>query len=155
MAADNLDSPRMVTLSVTGIGAEGVRSETTIRNFPPVVMDEPPGLGGQDAGPNPMEFVLASLVGCFSVMIRIIAAEMSFSYTTSRFELQGELDVRGLMGVPGVRADFSMVSGRVILDTPEPSDRIAELRETVEARCPVCSMLRNANTRIEIAWVSA
>ena len=144
--------PQVVTLSTSGAAREGVRSEISIRDFTPIVMDEPPALGGKDAGPNPMEYVLASYIGCASVMIRIIAEEMGFAYSDARFEISGELDVRGLMGVPGVSPHFSRVAGRVLLDTPETPERVGEMMRLVESRCPVYNMLRDAGTQMEIAW---
>ncbi len=147
--------PQVVTLTASGAAVEGVRSEISIRDFTPLVMDEPFALGGQDAGPNPMEYVLASLIGCASVMIRIIAGEISFSYSDARFDIRGELDVRGLMGVPGVSPHFSRVAGRILLDTPETPERVGELMRLVESRCPVYNMLRDAGTQLEIVWKGA
>jgi hypothetical protein len=39
---------------------DGLNSTVAIRQFS-VGVDEPPGLGGQDAAPNPVEYILAAL----------------------------------------------------------------------------------------------
>lgn len=36
-------------------------AEVTVRQFPPLVSDEPPARGGQDRGPSPLEYVLVAL----------------------------------------------------------------------------------------------
>jgi hypothetical protein len=41
----------------------GVNSTVAIRQFS-VGVDEPPGLGGQDTAPNPVEYILAALGSC-------------------------------------------------------------------------------------------
>jgi uncharacterized OsmC-like protein len=147
--------PQIMSLSASGAAGSGMRSEVVIRDFAPIVIDEPPALGGRDAGANPMEYVLASLIGCASVMIRLIAQEIGFSYADARFEVQGELDLRGLMGEPGISPHFSQVTGDILLDTSETQARVQELMDLVESRCPVFNMLRDAGTRVDIAWAPA
>jgi uncharacterized OsmC-like protein len=39
-----------------------------VRDFPPLVSDEPPSRGGQDRGQSPLELLLASLCACTNVM---------------------------------------------------------------------------------------
>lgn len=36
-------------------------AEIYIRDFEPVISDEPPGRGGNDDGPSPLEYILAAL----------------------------------------------------------------------------------------------
>jgi len=36
-----------------------------------IVIDEPPSLGGHDAGANPVEYLLASYAGCVNVMAHL------------------------------------------------------------------------------------
>lgn len=49
-------------------------------------MDEPEELGGTDERPTTMEYILAALAGCTSVMILLIAKELNFSFTGIQFE---------------------------------------------------------------------
>lgn len=36
-------------------------AEVRVREFPPIVSDEPPARGGEDRGPTPLEYVLVAL----------------------------------------------------------------------------------------------
>lgn len=36
-------------------------AEVSVRQFPPIVSDEPPSRGGEDRGPTPLELVLVAL----------------------------------------------------------------------------------------------
>lgn len=147
--------PQIVSLLASGTARDGVRSEVRIRDFAPLVIDEPPSLGGADAGPNPMEYVLAAYIGCASVMTRIIAQEIGLSISDVHFDIQGDLDARGFMGVADVKPHFSRVSGRVRLNTTEDPERIRELVGLVENRCPVFRLLQDAGVCLEISWEAA
>src|SRR5690554_8136977 len=72
----------------------GVQTTSQIRNFSPVLMDEPKALGGADEGPNPLEYLVASLNGCKGVMIPLIAKELGFQFSELSFDTKGVIDLR-------------------------------------------------------------
>ena len=41
-----------------------------------IVIDEPPTLGGDDLGANPVEYLLASYAGCINVVAHLTAKEL-------------------------------------------------------------------------------
>ena len=94
-----------------------------------------------------MEYMMAALNGCVSVMIAVIAAEMDFKYEAVELLADGVLDVRGLKGVPGVQPHFTEVRLTVKIKTEEPRERLDELKEKVEARCPAAGLINAANGR--------
>ena len=145
------EQPQLMTLRATSSLEEGVRSRVQLRDFA-VVADEPADLGGTDRGPNPMEYVLGGLVSCLTVMIRLIAGEQKLQVDGVDFDVEGDLDLRGLMGTAPVRPDFQAVRGTVWLTTPEPQERIAALRDEVYRRCPAYNLFRNAGIPVELEW---
>lgn len=146
------DGPQWVTTSAAGTWTGGMQTEVRMRHFPTVVMDEPPALGGADAGPNPMEYVMAALDGCTSVMISLIAKEMNFDLKGFDISADGRLDLRGLMGTAPVSPHFHEVRQVVRLRTSEPPERVAALREEVLRRCPAYNLIKDARVPITSEW---
>lgn len=140
-----------LTLSVSSVRDAGVRSHIQIRDFG-IVADEPTQLGGSDAGPNPMEYVLAGLTSCMTVMIELISQEQALPVGDIRFDLQGDLDLRGLFGTAPVRPDFTAIRGTVSLGTEATPEQVGALRDEVYRRCPAYNLFRNAGIPLDLAW---
>ncbi len=147
-----MDKPQLVTVRCRGAWEGKVRTALRVRNFPPFYSDEPEALGGDDTGPNPMEYMMAALNGCVSVMIALVAKEMDFQYEAVELLADGVLDVRGLMGVPGVQPHFTEVRLNVKIKTDEPLERLNELKEKVEARCPAAGLINAAKVPFHSTW---
>ncbi len=130
----------------------GVQTHSQIRDFAPVVMDEPTVLGGDNEGPNPLEYLVASLNGCKGVMIPLIAKELDFQFSELSFDTTGLVDLRGLMGQPDISTHFQSLTFSVNIKTQESAERLQELQDAVSARCPVYNLLRDAKVAIDTRW---
>ena len=132
----------IATFSANSRQVEGLRSETKIRQFS-VTVDEPPSLGGTDAGPNPVELVLAALATCQEITYRAYATALGIPLESVSVKLEGLLDLRGFFAVKDdVRAGFNEVRGVVNLKSSAPAADLAKLKEVVDAHCPVLDILR-------------
>jgi putative redox protein len=121
---------------------EGLRSETTMRQFC-LTIDEPPALGGSDAGPNPVELVLAALASCQEITYRAYATALGIPLDSVSVKLDGNLDLRGFFAVKDdVRAGFGGIRGTVTLGSSAPPEELTKLKAVVDAHCPVLDMLR-------------
>jgi len=147
--------PKLFSVRIRGDWAGGVRTDVKIRSFDPIVIDEPAVLGGNDAGPNPVEYVLAGLAGCASVMLAVVSQEKGMTYQDAHFDLVGTLDVRGLEGVEGVCPFFSVVRGTVKVKTAASDELFESVVADIERRCPVYSMMKAAGVEMEIRWEKA
>lgn len=130
----------------------GVQTHSQIRDFDKVVMDEPKALGGANEGPNPLEYLVASLNGCKGVMIPLIAKELGFEFSELSFDTKGVVDLRGLMGEPGVSTHFQSLTFNVNIKTEESDERLQALQEAVSTRCPVYNLLRDAKVDLRTQW---
>ncbi|WP_017380492.1 OsmC family protein [Paenisporosarcina sp. TG-14] len=148
-----MTTQQLLKVNTSGKWESGLKTSISVRDFSPLIVDEPKSLGGTDEGPNPVEYVLAGLSSCTSVMIGIISKEKSFSYQGVDFVNDGTLDLQGLMGIKGISPHFQNVNFDVIISTNEDLSRIEELKEEVEKRCPVYNLLIDAGVKVETNWI--
>jgi putative redox protein len=139
--------------SVDSRQIESLRSEARIRQFS-LTVDEPPTLGGSDAGPNPVELVLAALATCQEITYRAYATALGIPIDSVSVRLDGVLDLRGFFAVDErVRPGFTGVEGTVTLRSPASQEELAKLKQAVDAHCPVLDILR-APVPVEIELVA-
>jgi putative redox protein len=121
----------------------GVDSTVAIRQFS-VGVDEPPGLGGQDAAPNPVEYILAALGSCQEITYRLYADALGIPLNGVSVQLTGTIDLRGFFNVQqDVRPGYQSIEAEVILDSPASEAELARLKQVVDRHCPVLDILRN------------
>ncbi|GMQ85764.1 MAG: hypothetical protein BMS9Abin07_1332 [Acidimicrobiia bacterium] len=121
--------------------------------FGTTVTDEPIAHGGTSEGPSPLQAVLGALCGCESVTFNRTAKEMDFAYDGIEFEAEFTIDIRGRMGKRGVRQHFQTVRVEAIVATDETEDRLSEVVQETEARCPVFNLLSDAGVNMQVRWV--
>lgn len=117
------------------------------------VTDEPVAHGGTGEGPSPLQAVLGALCGCESVTFHRTAQEMGFGYDGITFDAEFTIDIRGRMGMRGVRQHFQTVRVQATVTTEESAERLAEVVEETEARCPVYNLISDAGVNLEVQWV--
>lgn len=62
-----------------------------------------------------------------------------------RIDAEGDLDARRLFGIEeSVRPGFGAVRLHVVFDGPESEERYQDLRNAVDAHCPVLDLFANA-----------
>jgi uncharacterized OsmC-like protein len=80
--------------------AEGKRFRhlNYIRNLPAHIVDEPPGLLGDDTAPNPTEALLAALGSCVAVGIQANAVARGWTIRRIELELEGDINITSVWG---------------------------------------------------------
>lgn len=144
---------QMFSFKVEGKG-EGMRLDANSGKHT-IAIDEPVSFGGKDSAIDPLSTLLASLIACENVMAQIISKEMKFDLQGISFNVEGSLDLAGLMGDLTVKPYFQQVKVNALLETTESNERIAELQKAVDLRCPVFRTLKDAGIPIENHWVKA
>ncbi len=136
--------------------AENEASMMTIIDFGEYghfITDEPIDHGGTGEGPSPLQAVVGALCGCESVTFRRTASEMDFSYESLTFQAEFTIDIRGRLGLRSVRPHFQTVRLEATVVTPESEERLAEVVEEAEARCPVYNLISDAGVNLVARWV--
>lgn len=106
--------------------------------------DEPEQILGDRSAPNAVELLLAALGSCLSVGYAANAAAMDIEIHDLRFEMEGDLDLRGFLGVSeDTRPGYESVTCRTHIDADATESELEELRERVEATSPLVDNLTN------------
>lgn len=122
----------------------GFHSEARIRDFDPVPSDEPPGLGGSDTAPNPVEQLLGALGNCLAVGYAASATAAGIEITGLQIELEGNLDLHTFLGLAEGNAGYETIQARVSIETDADPEAIAALHNKVVATSPVGHTLSRA-----------
>lgn len=142
----------LVTLTANGKQETGTTNSVNIRDFDPIYIDERKEIGGNNEGPNPLEYFLGALGSCTSVIATMIAKEQDFTFTNLEFSVAGDLDPRGYKGVEGVQTYYQSVIVTVIVETEESDEAFATLTKAVEKRCPLYNLLEDAGVQVTSNW---
>jgi uncharacterized OsmC-like protein len=126
----------------TAVLQEGVKVDVQARNFH-ITIDEPPALGGTDAGMNPVELVLGALGACQSIVARSYSHKFGVELEDFRVELEGDLDTDGFMNKSDVRRGYSDIRYTYYIKSPSPKENIQALADFIAKTCPVDDTLSN------------
>ncbi|WP_153398693.1 OsmC family protein [Ornithinicoccus halotolerans] len=107
--------------------------------------DEPPVLLGSNRGPNAVELLLQALAFCYAVGYVANAAARGIEITRMDYEIEGDLDVRRFLGLPGQRPGFTTIRATGRVASPNATrEQLTELCQYVQDTSPVRDSLANA-----------
>ncbi|MFP4845094.1 OsmC family protein [Winogradskyella sp. PE311] len=136
--------------SISGENVSETKFVGQTRQFT-LTVDEPEALGGTDAYPNPVEYILAGFAGCINVVGHIVAKELGFKIKSLKIDVTGDLNPNRFLGASkDERAGFNAIKLNLIPETDASIEILAKWLEIVEDRCPVKDNLQN-KTPISIA----
>jgi uncharacterized OsmC-like protein len=102
IAAGKANPDVIKTLKCKTVAEGRFRHLNFIRALPPYIVDEPPGLLGDDTAPNPSEAVLAALGSCLAVGIHANAVARGITVYKLEVELEGDLNITAVWGTGDV-----------------------------------------------------
>ena len=106
--------------------------------------DEPEQILGERTAPNAVELLLGALGSCLSVGYAANAAAMGIELDSLRFEMDGDIDLRGFLGISEeVRPGYESITCTVYVDSDASEAELDELRERVEATSPLVDAITN------------
>jgi len=143
--------PSRVTMTLKGTMQSVAKTEIKVRDFT-YAIDEPEVRHGTNSAPTPLENLLGSFLGCTNVITNLAATAMHFSHEGLEMSLSAQLDPRGIYTDATVNVPFPEIRLEVKLKTREPPERVEQLRQAVERKCPVHTILSQAGSRISSHW---
>jgi uncharacterized OsmC-like protein len=101
---------------------------------------EPPILLGENEGANPVEYLLHSLAGCITTTFVLHAAARGLVINTLSTELEGDLDVHGLLGMnEAVFPGYREIRVKMHVDAECSDEELNDLLDFTKAHSPVCN----------------
>ena len=132
--AGKADPEQIKTLKSKTVLEGQFKNLNYIRGLDPIVVDEPPGLLGEDTAPNPSEMALLSLGSCLSVGIQANATARGISLTKLEVNLEADINITAVWGTGDV--DPSKILGvrevRAFYDIEAPGVSREELDDLVK-----------------------
>ena len=106
--------------------------------------DEPELLLGNDTAPNPVEWILHAVAGCITTTAVYHAAARGIRIDEMSTKLQGDLDLRGLLDIPGAaRPGYSNITVDVDIKGDASPQELKELIEFAKSHSPAVDVVSN------------
>ena len=139
------------TFHAKNLWDDGSRCHTIIRDFQAggqedhsrqrahvLEADEPTGLLGSDQAANATEALLHALGACLNASFIYHAASQGIEIDQLEFDLHGDLDLRGFLGVnESVPSNFQQIRVTCRVKSNAPAEKLEELFEYAQKRSPV------------------
>lgn len=126
-----------LNFTIEGEAQTGARFVAGARQFS-IVIDEPPALGGDDLGANPVEYLLASYAGCINVVAHLTAKELGINVKKLGIKVDGNLNPARLFGKSDDdRAGFKQIDVQFSPETDATPELNKRWIAAIKSRCPI------------------
>jgi uncharacterized OsmC-like protein len=142
IAKGKSDPTVIKTLKCKTVAEGRFRHLNFIRTLPPYIVDEPPGLLGDDTAPNPSEASLAALGSCLAVGIHANAVARGITVYKLEIELEGDLNITAVWGTGDLSekpVGFTDVRAKVTFEADRPREELDALVAHARAWSPVAN----------------
>lgn len=142
----------MKTITTTASWKGGMRVDTQAREHT-VIVDQPEGMGGKNAGANPLEILLFALGSCLGTVAAIIAQQDRINLEAFDVVIEGDVDTAFLLGkTTEGRAGFTEIRVSVNIQADMTDEEKQAFFEKVDSRCPISdNMIKDTKIIFEVA----
>jgi uncharacterized OsmC-like protein len=102
------------------------------------------GVGGPGTGACSGDLLLGALAACAQITCQMVATAMGIEFDKIEVEVEGDLDLRGTLGVSrDAPVGFESIRTRFLIDAPNADpEQLSSLIEKTERYCTVLQTLR-------------
>lgn len=136
------DSGNLMTVDVEAKRESPTRTTVEVRDFD-LTVDEPEEMGGQNEGPNPLEYLLAGQAGCLNATSQQVASEMDIDIADLEITIEGKFNQAVFTGNDDDRTGLQDIEVSMAVEADADEATVEEWVERVEARCPVSDNIKN------------
>ena len=147
---DDPDAAR-ITLRAAGTIAEGALSCSVDIGRAIYAAEAHSGVGGAGGAACSGDLLLGALAACAQLTCQMVAANMGLDGVRVSVTVEGDLDLRGTLGTPGVPVGFDAIRVRFALDGDIDNERLERLKGRTERYCVVLQTLLTPPS-IEALW---
>lgn len=143
------------TLKVKTVCEGKFRNLNYARDLPVQVVDEPPGLLGENTAQNPSEILLSALGSCLSVGIHANARARGIELTKLELELEGDINITSVWGInDSSKAPLGITDVRIKahIEGDASQEELAKLVAHANQWSPISNTVRNpVNLEVKLA----
>lgn len=142
----------MATIKHVTVDAKQVNGftiEAQARNHR-VIVDQPEASGGNNCGPNPLEYLFFSLAACIITIGHIIAKQQHLPVRSIQVRVEGDLNTEVLMGKSREdRPGFLNIRALTAIDADMTLEEKEQFLKDIDARCPISDNIKEL-TAVEL-----
>jgi len=124
------------TFKTNTVWQDGSVSKTTARDFN-IITDEPETLGGKDSGIDPIELLLGSIASSIALGFSTQAAKKRIELKKFNIETEGDIDVRGYLGLSGPRPGFNNIRYTLNVESDASEEELEDSLRSAEETSPM------------------
>jgi uncharacterized OsmC-like protein len=137
---DDPDAAR-ITLRASGTIADGAMSCSVDIGRAIYAAEAHAGVGGAGGAACSGDLLLGGLAACAQLTCQMVAANMGLEGVGVSVTVEGDLDLRGTLGTPGVPVGFDAIRVRFSVDGDVPGERLERLKDRTKRYCVVLQTL--------------
>ncbi|WP_217587177.1 OsmC family protein [Lentibacillus saliphilus] len=122
----------------------GVKNTLQIRDFAPMVVDEPAPLGGTDEGANPVEMLIGAAGSCFAITFEVLSSQQGIELESVEVNVEAGLNAAVFLGLE--EGDGGVLNPTINLTakTSATKEQVEEIAKVALQKSPVLNSMKAA-----------
>lgn len=126
---------------------DGTKNNVVIRDFFPIVTDEPEFLGGTNKAPNPVEYLLSGAATCFSTTFEIFASQQGIKLEKVSTDIEADIDLAVFFGIKDGERGITDLTINLNVVSSAPIETIEEIANRA---CSASIVLNSLKAKVKL-----
>lgn len=120
----------------------GTRNKIVVRDFEPIISDEPEFLGGTNKSLNPVEYLLTGAAACFSTTVELMASEQGIKLDKVSTYIETDFDFAIFFGIKDGQLGVTNLTIKLHVVSSAPIEKIKEIADAARSASVVLNSLK-------------